>query len=109
MIDSTPWANRAHRGRRTVPLDVSANDRAALEAALRPATAQKRVVLRAQAVLLMADGVPAADIARLLGVHEDTIGEWRRRFSHPNLLEKLSDAPRSGRPRALSRTLNARR
>jgi hypothetical protein len=36
---------------------------------MRPAKAEQRVVRRAQALLMMADGVPGTDIARVLGVH----------------------------------------
>jgi len=93
-----------------VPLDLSAEDRAALEAALRPGTAEKRIVLRAQAALLMADGVPVVDIAKVLGVHKDTVHGWREeRFSGPEPLKKLADAPRSGRPHSLSRKRSAPR
>jgi transposase len=91
-----------------VPLELSAEERAALAAVLRPATVEKRVALRAQAVLLMADAVPAVDIAKLLGVHKDTVGDWRKhRCRGPAPSQQLKDAPRSGRPRALSRKQTA--
>ena len=73
-----------------------------VEAAMRPDKAEQRVVKRAQALLLMADGVPATDIAMLLGVHLRSVFRWRARFlcEHPE--EKLADAPRPGRPPSLS-------
>ncbi len=104
MIDPTRWAHRPHPGPRTVPLELSAEQRMDLEAALRPEKAEQRIVRRAQAVLLMAEGVPACDIAMLLGVHPRTVEKWRTRFTCPDPVKKLADAPRSGRPRALSRT-----
>ena len=104
MINSTPWARRSHPGPCTVRLKLSAEERAQFEAALRPATAEKRVVMRAQAVLLMADGVPAIDIAMLVGAHMRTVEKWRARFSCKKPVEKLADAPRSGRPPSLFRT-----
>jgi hypothetical protein len=104
MIDYGALAGRAHGGRPTVPLALSAEERAKVEAVMRPAKAEQRVVRRAQAVLMMADGVPGTDIARLIGVQERTVERWRRRFDCENPSEKLADAPRSGRPPSLSRT-----
>jgi transposase len=56
------------------------------------------VALRAQALLMMADGVAAADVAVVLGVHERTVFRWRKRFACENPSARLADAPRSGRP-----------
>ena len=80
MIDSTPWANRPHVGRPTVPLALTSAQRADIEMAMRPEKAERRIVVRGQALLFMADGVPASDIAMVLGVHERTVFKWRRRF-----------------------------
>jgi hypothetical protein len=108
MIDYSAVAGRAHGGRPTVRLELSAEERARIEAALRPARAEQRIVRRAQAVLMMADAVPAADIARLLGVHVRTVEEWRCRFDCDKPSDKLADAPRSGRPPSLSQTPSQR-
>lgn len=108
MIDSSPWANRPHVGRPTVPLALSAGQRAEIEMAMRPEKAERRIVVRAQALLFMADGVAASDIAMVLGVHERTVFKWRRRFECENPATKLADAPRSGRPPSLSRTPTVR-
>lgn len=77
---------------------------------MRPEKAERRIVQRAQAVLLLADGVATANVAKLSGVHLRTVEKWRLRFSCTDPLEKLADTPRSGRPRALSteRHLRAR-
>jgi hypothetical protein len=104
MIDYDALAGRAHGGRPTVAIDLSSEERARIEAAMRPTKAEQRVVRRAQAVLMMADGVPGTDIARLLGVNVATVQKWRRRFDCDNPADKLADAPRSGRPPSLSRT-----
>ncbi len=101
MIDSTPWAHRPHRGPRMAPFTLSDEQREAIEAAARPATAEKRIVLRAQATLLFADGVGASDVAMLLGVHPRTAFKWKKRFSVEDPESKLADAPRSGRPPSL--------
>lgn len=105
MIDYSALAGRAHGGRPTVALVLSAEQRARIEAAMRPAKAEQRVIRRAQAVLMMADGVPGTDIARLLGVDVATVQKWRRRFDCKDPAERLADAPRLGRPPSLSRTL----
>ena len=67
MINATPWAGRRHNGCPTVPLEVSAEDRARLEVMLSPGKVEKRTFLRGQALLLLAEGVPGCDIAMLLG------------------------------------------
>jgi transposase len=85
-------------------LVLTAAERERIEAAVRPAKAEQRIVRRAQALLMMADGVPGTDIARLLGVNIRTAQEWRRRFDCDNPGDRLADAPRSGRPPSLSRT-----
>lgn len=108
MIDYGAHAGRAHGGRPTVAIALSAEDRARVQAALRPAKAEQRIVRRAQALLMMADAVPATDIARLLGVHVRTVHGWRRRFDCASPVEMLADGPRSGRPPSLSRTPSRR-
>jgi len=108
MIDPTPWMNRPHPGRSAERLELSPEDRARFEAALRPASVEKRIMQRAQAVLWMADGMAGAHIAMLLGVEPSTICRWRRRFTGPQPTERLADAPRSGRPPSLSRRRIAR-
>jgi len=109
MIDSTPWAKRVHGGRRTIPLSLTASERERLERLLRLGTVERRIALRAQAALLLADGVTGHDAAVLLGVSDSTVDEWKLRFRDGNVVEKLADAPRPGRPRALSRPPNERR
>jgi transposase len=56
---------------------------------------------RAQALLWLAQGLPAAEVADLLGVSRQTIYNWAGRFHEraaSGLLDRLADAPRSGRP-----------
>ena len=55
---------------------------------------------RRRIVLRCADGSTSKAVAAELGVHEHTVGEWRRRFLK-DCVEGLSDAPRSGRPRSM--------
>ncbi len=92
-----------------MPLELSPEQRTDIETAMRPEKAERRIVVRAQALLFMADGVPASDIAMVLGVHERTVFRWRRRFECDHPEDRLADAPRSGRPPSLSRTPTAPR
>jgi len=109
MVNATPWAGRRHNGCPTVPLEVSAEDRARLEVMLSPGKVEKRTFLRGQALLLLAEGVPGCDIAMLLGVHERTVFRWKKRFDTDKPLDRLTDAPRPGRPPSLSPTRTAPR
>lgn len=83
-------------------LKLSPEQRADIEMAMRPDKAERRIVRRAQALLFMADGVPASDIAMVLGVAERTVFRWRSRFDCEHPEQRLADAPRSGRPPSLS-------
>ena len=76
--------------------ELTADERAALVALIRP-TGQARMLLRARIVLAAADGASNAGIARDVGVCEDTVRKWRRRYA-TGRLAGLSDAPRPGRP-----------
>ena len=49
-------------------------------------------------VLLAAEGVPNRQIAVEVGMAEEYVGMWRRRFE-ADRLKVLEDLPRSGRPR----------
>ena len=52
-------------------------------------------------ILRCADGLANKAVAAELGVHEHTVGKWRRRFVKERL-DGLSDEPRPGRPRSLT-------
>jgi transposase len=62
------------------------------------ASGQVRAVLRARIVLLAADGVDNARIARLCGTSVNTVRKWRGRFVEHGTAGLL-DARRPGRPR----------
>jgi hypothetical protein len=110
MIDSTPWVNRPHPGPRAERLALAPEQREVLETLLRAGTTQTRVARRAQALLLIADGVGPGDIAMLLGADVRTVVEWRLRFKQAaDPLTMLADAPRTGRPPSLSRTPTRRK
>ena len=109
MIDPQPWVNRPHPGPRAKRLPITPEQREAVEAALRPGKTEQRIAKRAQALLLMAEGVGNGDIAMLVGVHVRTVEKWKARFTGTDdPVARLADAPRSGRPPSLSRTLMLR-
>jgi hypothetical protein len=109
MIDPQPWVTRAHPGPRAKPFPLASEQRERVQVAIRPAKTEARVLRRAEALLLMAEGVGAGDIAMLLGVHLRTIFRWRARFaSAEDPAARLEDAPRSGRPISLSQTTTPR-
>ena len=80
---------------------LSDADRAELERRARCYTAPHAEVVRARIVLLAAEGVPNAAIARRLGVDADVVSKWRKRFCEEGLAG-LSDRKRSGRPRVFA-------
>ena len=72
----------------------------------RRASGEHRDVLRAQIVLAAADGASNAAIGRTLGVTDDTVRKWRRRFCEHGL-DGLGDRHRTGRPRRFPATVVA--
>lgn len=92
-------ANR--RGRPSARVIISPSERATLEQWVRRRSTAQGLALRARIVLACAVARTDVDIARELGVHRLTVGEWRRRFQGARL-EGLLDEPRPGAPRRLS-------
>jgi len=76
---------------------VSAEDRVALERVVRSRTCERRILERAQIVLLAADGLSAAVIAKRVGCSDKLVKRWRSRYEQGGI-EALKDAPRSGAP-----------
>jgi transposase len=64
---------------------------------------------RAQALLWIADGADVAEVAELLQVSRQTVYNWLSRFQERaelDLRARLLDAPRLGRPRTASGTID---
>jgi transposase len=93
---------------------LSTQERSFLEAQARRHKAARSLSDRCRMILLCADGLQSKEVAERLGVHEHTVGKWRRRFAEDRL-EGLTDEYRPGRPRkvchaqvaqVIERTLN---
>jgi|SRR5579875_784519 len=62
------------------PLQLSVDERAALERLATSTGAAHLVVVKAKALLLAADGVANYEIARRCGVSANSVRDWRKRF-----------------------------
>ena len=92
-------ANR--RGRPSTRVIISPSERATVEQWVRRRSTAQGLALRARIVLACTRDRTDVDIARELGVHRLTVGEWRRRFQQTRL-EGLLDEPRPGAPRRIT-------
>jgi transposase len=91
------WQNMPMSSSSPYQIELSIDERVALLALIRP-TSQARMVLRARIVVACADGASNAAVARDLGVCQDTVRKWRRRYAQRRLAG-LADGHRPGRPR----------
>jgi putative transposase len=100
-----PLANPTLRGPKPLPVELTDEQRDALNALLRRHATPQQIALRARIVLAAAEGQSNARIARDCGVALDTVRLWRARWMafRPFPLdelsagERLADAPRAGR------------
>jgi transposase len=79
------------------PLVLREGDRPRLEALIRSTSVRAGLASRARIVLLAAEGLPNAEIARRVGVSRVTVVDWRARYDAGGI-GALADLPRSGRP-----------
>lgn len=95
-------------GRPAAHVHLSAEQRARVEAHLRRESCTLAEQRRGRIVLLAADGMTTAAIAKELAVASSTVCRWRGRLACDGLgedvSETLSDEWRSGRPRTISET-----
>jgi Homeodomain-like domain len=98
------------RGPKPLTLTLTADERRDLEALVRRHTTAQQVALRGRIILAAANGRNNAQIARDLHVSLPTVRLWRERwvmlecipFSDLEIVERLTDVPRSGRPIQIS-------
>ena len=79
---------------------LRAGDEPRLTAMARSQTVTAAAAQRARIVLLAADGVPNAEIARRVGVTRPTVVGWRQRYLESGI-SGLSDLDRPGRPASI--------
>ena len=88
-------------GRPMAALVLSDEERSYLERQARRRRVARSLSDRCRMILRCADGLTNKAVAIELGVHEHTIGKWRRRFLKERI-DGVSDEPRPGRPRTLT-------
>lgn len=91
---------------RPLKVVLSERERAELERLVRAFTTGQQLALRARIVLAAGDGLNNLQIARELGVDDETPGHWRGRWlqfrdvplDDLGVAARLADAPREGAP-----------
>lgn len=83
-----------------VRIKVTASQKRRLRCIL-ASTETRRVWSRATALLMLGQNQSCLDVARVLGVCEDTVTNWKRRWIREGL-SSLEDKHRSGRPPTVS-------
>jgi len=78
-------------------IDLSDEERRVLESLARSYTLPYWQVVRAQMVLLAAQGLRNDEIAARLNCRREVVSQWRKRFFEQRL-DGLEDLPRRGRP-----------
>src|SRR4051812_6953704 len=84
-----------------VAIELTAEERAQLEAWERRRTSAQALALRSRIVLAAAEGPNNSEIARELGIAVSSVRKWRNRFAE-HRLDGLTDEPRPGQPRKIS-------
>lgn len=88
-------------GRPKAELVLSEVERATLDQMRRRGSIGASMKLRATIVTMCAEGRDSVDVAEDLGITQQTVGKWRRRFLDKRL-DGLFDEPRVGRPRTVT-------
>lgn len=84
-----------------IHIELTNEERSALERMARGQALPHRTVVRAQVVLAFADGKTVSAIARQVGRQRRIVRKWADRFVRKRV-RGLEEAPRSGRPARFS-------
>ena len=81
-------------------ISLTEEQRNELERLVRARTTGQQLVVRARIVLLAAEGLSTEEVARRLHLDSDAVRQWRARWRERtgSVVERLADAPKSGRP-----------
>ncbi len=79
-------------GRPIAPLILSAAERAYLERQVRRHRVARSLSERCRVILRCAGGMSSKSVATEVGVHEHTVGKWRRRFLKDRVEGLLDEA-----------------
>jgi transposase len=90
----------AMTGPAAVEIDLSEEERGELEARVRRRKIARADAMRAEIILLAADGLNNCAIADEIGASRMTVLTWRKRFA-VDRLDGLDDEPRCGAPRRI--------
>ena len=90
-----------NRGRPIPPLELTGDEKQALELIVRRSRSTQAEARRAKVVLLCAAGHRNLEVSRRTGVCQHSVGQWRRRFLSDRL-DGLAYLPRQGAPRRIS-------
>jgi transposase len=86
---------------KAIAIELSETEAAELASRLRRRKVARADAMRAELVLLAAEGVSNLAIAERLGITRVTVTTWRRRFAEKRL-DGLLDEPRPGAPRTVT-------
>jgi transposase len=90
----------ARRGRPTVKITLSGDERKTLQRWARRHSSAQALALRCRIVLACAEGRTDRDVAAELRINPVTVSKWRHRFA-TDRLDGLMDAPRPGAARTI--------
>ena len=84
-----------------IRITLTSDERKELRRISRGLVVSHREVVRAQIILLLAEGTSVSAVASRVGVERPVVRKWADRFTRKRL-RGLDDAPRSGRPARFS-------
>ena len=87
------------------PLEMTNEQRGALERMARSRSLPRRKIVQARALLLAADGVPTNEVARRCHTTDSSVRAWRRRFADHGVEAVGRIAPGRGRKRSVSQEI----